>query len=51
MLDTNVAINFIDGFDNHSYARFKLNLINDIGQGSMKVPAILNELYKEQATG
>ena len=45
MSDTDVAMDFMNGLDDHRYAGFKVDLINDIGQGSMKVPATLNDMY------
>jgi hypothetical protein len=38
-------MDFINGLDDHKHAGFKVDSINDIGQGSMKVPATLNEMY------
>ena len=45
MSDTNVAMDYMNGLDNHIYARFKVDLINNIGQKSVKVQATLNEMY------
>lgn len=38
-------MDFMNGLDHHKHAGFKVDSINDIGQGSMKVPATLNEMY------
>ena len=45
MSATIIAIYLMNGLDDHRYAGFKVDLINNIGQGSMKVPATLNEMY------
>ena len=45
MSSTNVEIDFMNGLDDLRYAEFKIELINDIEQGSIKVPATLKEMY------
>jgi hypothetical protein len=45
MSDTDMAIDFMNGLDDHRYDGFKVDLINGIGQGSMKLSATLNKMY------
>jgi hypothetical protein len=45
MDETDVALDFLHGFDDTRYADFKVSLLNDIDRGAIEVPSRVNKMY------